>query len=62
MSNQYDEIKRLLKNSREMLSSEQVNESRKTLIKKGLIKEMDIKPDNLAADTEEEIEMETEPQ
>ena len=62
MSNQYDEIKKLLKNSREMLSSEQVNESRKTLIKKGLIKEMDIKPDNLAADTEEEIEMETEPQ
>jgi len=45
-----------------MLNSEQVNESRKTLIEKGLIKEMDIKPDNLAADTEEEIEMETEPQ
>ena len=44
MSNQYDEIKRLLKNSREMLNSEQVNESRKTLIEKGLIKEMDIKP------------------
>jgi len=62
MSNQYDEIKRLLKNSREMLNSEQVNESRKTLIEKGLIKEMDIKPDNLAADTEEEIDMETEPQ
>lgn len=62
MSNQYDEIKRLLKSSRNMLNSEQVNESRKTLIEKGLIKEMDIKPDNLAADTEEEIEMETEPQ
>ena len=62
MSNQYDEIKRLLKSSREMLNSEQVNESRKTLIEKGLIKEMDIKPDNLAADTEEEIDMETEPQ
>ena len=62
MSNQYDEIKRLLKSSRDMLNSEQVNESRKTLIEKGLIKEMDIKPDNLAADTEEEIEMETEPQ
>lgn len=62
MSNQYDEIKRLLKTSRNMLNSEQVNESRKTLIEKGLIKEMDIKPDNLAADTEEEIEMETEPQ
>ena len=62
MSNQYDEIKRLLKSSRNMLNPEQVNESRKTLIEKGLIKEMDIKPDNLAADTEEEIEMETEPQ
>jgi len=62
MSNQYDEIKRLLKSSREMLNSEQVNESRKTLIEKDLIKEMDIKPDNLAADTEEEIDMETEPQ
>jgi len=62
MSNQYDEIKRLLKSSRNMLNSEQVNESRKTLIEKGLIKEMDIKPDNLAADTEEEIEMETVPQ
>lgn len=62
MSNQYDEIKRLLESSRNMLNSEQVNESRKTLIEKGLIKEMDIKPDNLAADTEEEIEMETEPQ
>ena len=62
MSNQYDEIKRLLKSSRNMLNPEQVNESRKTLIEKGLIKEMDIKPANLAADTEEEIEMETEPQ
>ena len=62
MSNQYDEIKRLLKSSRNMLNSEQVNESRKSLIEKGLIKEMDIKPDNFAADTEEEIEMETEPQ
>ena len=62
MINQYDEIKRLLKSSRNMLNSEQVNESRKTLIEKGLIKEMDIKPDNLAADTEEGVEMETEPQ
>lgn len=62
MSNQYDEIKKLLKNSREMLNSEQINESRKTLIEKGLINEMDIKPDNLAVDTEEEIELETEPQ
>lgn len=62
MSNQYDEIKKLLNNSRNILHKDEVNESRKTLIKKGLIKEMDIKPDNLAADTEQEIELETEPQ
>ena len=62
MSNQYDEIKKLLESSRTMLQGNEVNESRKTLIEKGLIKEMDIKPDNLAADTEEEIELETEPQ
>lgn len=62
MSNQYDEIKELLKSSRNMLHSSEVNESRKTLIQKGLIKEMDIKPDNLAIDSEEEIELDTEPQ
>lgn len=45
-----------------MLHSDEVNESRKTLIKKGLLKEMDIKPDNLAVDSEEEIEFDTEPQ
>ena len=62
MSNQYDEIKKLLKNSRNMLHTNEVNESRKTLIEKGLIREMDIKPDNLAADTDKEIELDTEPQ
>ncbi len=62
MSNQYDEIKKLLKSSRSMLHSDEVNESRKTLIKKGLLKEMDIKPDNLSVDSEEEIEFDTEPQ
>jgi len=62
MSNQYDEIKKLLKSSRSILHSDEVNESRKTLIKKGLLKEMDIKPDNLAVDSEEEIEFDTEPQ
>jgi len=45
-----------------MLHTNEVNESRKTLIEKGLIREMDIKPDNLAADTDEEIELDTEPQ
>jgi hypothetical protein len=62
MSNQYDEIKKLLESSRTMLQGNEVNESRRTLIEKGIIKEMDIKPDNLAADTEEEIELDTEPQ
>jgi hypothetical protein len=62
MSNQYDEIKKLLKSSRNILHSSEVNESRKTLIEKGLLKEMDIKPDNLAIDSEEEIELDTEPQ
>ena len=62
MSNQYDEIKKLLESSRTMLQGNEVNESRRTLIEKGLIKEMDIKPDNLATDTEKEIELDTEPQ
>ena len=38
-----------------------LEESKKTLIKSGLLKEMDIKPDNLAADSEEEIELDTRP-
>jgi hypothetical protein len=62
MSNQYDEIKKLLKSSRSMLHNSEVNESRQTLIEKGLLKEMDIKPDNLAIDSEEEIELDTKPQ
>lgn len=45
MNNQYDEIKNLLKNSRQMLSIEKLDESKKTLMEKGLIKEMDVKPD-----------------
>ena len=62
MSNQYDEIKNLLNNSRNMLSKNNLKESRDVLLSKGLIKEMDIKPDNLAVDTEYEIDDETEPQ
>ena len=62
MSNQYDEIKKLLESSRTMLKKDNLNESKKILIELGLLNEMDIKPDNLAADTEEEIDMETEPQ
>lgn len=56
MNNQYDEIKKLLENSREMLSKNDLSESKETLIKKGLIKEMDIKPDNLAMSTQYEDE------
>ena len=60
MSNQYDEIKNLLKSSRRCLMGVSgLEESKKTLIKSGLLKEMDIKPDNLAADSEEEIELDT---
>lgn len=56
MKNQYDEIKKLLESSRKMIDSNNLNESKKVLIKKGLIKEMDIKPDNLAMSTEDKME------
>jgi hypothetical protein len=62
MSNQYDEIKNLLNNSRNMLSKNNLKESRDVLLSKGLIKEMDIKPDNLALDSENQDEFDTEPQ
>ena len=61
MNNQYDEIKNLLENSRRMLSKDTLNETRETLLNKGLINELDIKPDNLAMSTEDEEEMMTEP-
>lgn len=62
MSNQYDEIKRLLESSRTMLKKDSLNESKKTLIDLGLLNEMDIRPDDLAIDTEDEIDDQTEPQ
>ena len=62
MSNQYDEIKKLLESSRTMLKKDSLNESKKTLIDLGLLNEMDIRPDNLAIDTEDEIDDQTEPQ
>ena len=62
MSNQYDEIKKLLDSSRNMLQKDNLNESKETLIRLGLLNEMDIKPDNLAPDTEEEIDDQTESQ
>ena len=62
MSNQYDEIKKLLESSRTMLKKDSLNESKKTLINLGLLNEMDIRPDDLAIDTEDEIDDQTEPQ
>ena len=62
MSNQYDEIKKLLESSRTMLKKDSLNESKKTLIDLGLLNEMDIRPDDLAMDTEDEIDDQTEPQ
>jgi hypothetical protein len=62
MNNQYDEIKKLLKSSRNMLHKDSLDESKRTLIDKGLINEMDIRPDNLAQSTEFEVEDQTEPQ
>jgi len=74
MSNSYDEIKKLLESSRAMRGDDTLlNEVRKTLKKNGLITEQssegyetannsmgDLRP-NLAADTEEEIEMSANP-
>lgn len=62
MSNKHDEIKKLLESSRKMLSQDNLQESKNFLKDKGLIKEMDLKPDNLAVDSEEEEEFETQPE
>jgi len=61
MSNQYEEIKNLLKSSRDMLDKNNVEGIRETLLEKGLINELDIKPENLAKDTEEEIDFDETP-
>ena len=61
MSNQYEEIKNLLKNSRDMLAKNNNEDIRETLLEKGLINELDIKPENLAKDTEEEIDFDETP-
>lgn len=52
----YDEIKKLLNSSRNMLFKDELKESRETLVKKGLISEMDIKPENDNFDKENEEE------
>jgi hypothetical protein len=75
MSNSYDEIKKLLKSSREMKGSDSLMEVRETLKNRGLINEqpsagegyetasssMGSPRPNLAADTEEELEMSDKP-
>ena len=75
MSNSYDEIKKLLKSSRDMKGSDSLNEVKETLMKKGLITEqpssgsgyetatnsMSSPRPNLAADTEEELELTDKP-
>ena len=62
MNNSYDEIKKLISSSRNMLHLTDLSESKKTLIEKGILKEMDIKPDNLAYSSEEEIEDDVKPE
>jgi hypothetical protein len=61
MSNQYDELKSLLEASRNMLGKNNLNEQRSTLRSAGLIKEQEDAPDNIEMDSEEEINMDTEP-
>jgi len=61
MSNQYDELKSLLEASRNMLGKNNLKEQRDTLRSAGLIKEQEDVPDNIEMDSEEEIEMDTEP-
>ena len=61
--NQYDEIKKLLENSRSLLGKQNLVESRKDLIKLGLINEqLADDPVNVDADIEGEIDIETTPQ
>jgi len=76
MNNSYDEIKKLLKSSREMIGSDKnLNEIKESLIKKNILTEqpmggpgyqgdtnsMGTPVPNLAADTEQEIDMDTKP-
>jgi len=71
MSNSYDEIKQLLKSSRNMLGGQaKMNETREELVKLGLINEQSIgtntvinaksdQPDNIGGSIETEIDMDT---
>ena len=62
--NQYDEMKKLLDNSRSMLGKSKLDETRETLIKKGLIQEDVIPndPTNIEKDIEVDVDNETQPQ
>jgi hypothetical protein len=66
--NQYDEMKSLLEASRKMLGKGNLNESRDTLMKMGLINEQEDvvtdlsdEPVDIDVDSEEEIDIETTP-
>ncbi|MDA9016397.1 hypothetical protein N9H63_00195 [bacterium] len=66
--NQYDEMKNLLKVSREMLGKSDLKESRESLVRAGLINEQEEvvtdltdEPVNIDVDSEEEIDIETTP-
>jgi hypothetical protein len=66
--NQYDEMKNLLKASREMLGKSDLRESRESLVRAGLINEQEEvvtdltdEPVNIDVDSEEEIDIETTP-
>ena len=64
MSKQYDELKNLLDVSRNMLSKNDLTESRKVLKRNGIISEQEVDddgPTNIDADSEQEIEIETTP-
>jgi len=61
--NQYDEIKKLLENSRNMLGKSKLDETREILQQKGIIQEVIIPndPTNIDRDIETDIDNETEP-
>jgi plasmid stability protein len=61
--NQYDEIKKLLENSRNMLGKSKLDETREILQQKGIIQEAIIPndPTNIDRDIEIDIDNETEP-
>lgn len=61
--NQYDEIKKLLENSRNMLGKSKLDETREILQQKGIIQEAIIPndPTNIDRDIETDIDNETEP-